>query len=972
MKTKIIFIHGLGGSALGSWGNFRSLIEGEVDLHDYDVNFYEYQTAIVPSWFRNYPGIETMAELFESYVDNNSNRGQRIIIIAHSMGGLIAKKYLINLAKKKSTARTIAVMFYAVPHHGANLADVAKQIKFYNQQISALCKKSEYRKELAKDWHQLSIQSKLLCSYAVGSDDIIVDEQSVTEGWRGAYTILQGKNHSTVIKPHDKYDVTYTTFKRFIHNVEERVTNKIDKLYNLSANKVDEHKKTKKYIPEVFVEIDDLKEMSRWLCCPTLFWDKFIKEYECKFDDEQADLFDKYANFSLSWKLPKEDVTISDGNINVCCATLRNKFNVNIENIKRLGVNSIDSLIARYQLNDEAKYYLSNKIYNFYPVWMIEKWEDYKCKIKLFDHNSMLITATAGQGKTNFVCDFIETVLRPRGIAHLMLNGSELYNSHTSICLMISNLIDSSFASETDFLNFSNDVLSTTGHPLIIIIDGLNECPDIPGLSSRLERFIDIIDGHPVKLIMTCRTEYLNSRFSTFTNGTSSSLVYHYKYVNFDRPEYAKRRLFDGYMKHFNIKIGRYSTRVYQALTEDTLLLRFFCESYSRSEYSIPVRNVFDLHREEIFNNYLNKKLEVLESATCSNGYHFSKTKLMQLLYKICSFMLSAMQFSDVNVLDLELLEGEMQFLNLILNEDIMLKLDHSNHNQHDLNIPADVINFTFDEFRDYLIAVYLINVLYPSDADNFIGLLKTICNTDSPVAEGVSKFLFYISKRSKDNTLMAIVGSQEWYPTIVMSECLILDDALIADTDVQIVQANIANPYYFRCILNGMMFRSTCECHNFNIMTIVNAISRFSDSEYLNTLRHSIVRERQSHYSTPTVEIDHFVELLDFVYEECCDKTGLALLLIIVYSSNPYICTSLKRYVKSILDHTLPELPLVLVNYFSSIASNELRNDLVASSFDRDNRTVNVLGLGEWENITALSGLRDEVREATFRLLVP
>ena len=45
-KGLILFVHGLGGSGEGTWGNFLKLARNDPKLSNYDIAYYEYPMTL--------------------------------------------------------------------------------------------------------------------------------------------------------------------------------------------------------------------------------------------------------------------------------------------------------------------------------------------------------------------------------------------------------------------------------------------------------------------------------------------------------------------------------------------------------------------------------------------------------------------------------------------------------------------------------------------------------------------------------------------------------------------------------------------------------------------------------------------------------------------------------------------------------------------------------------------------------------
>ncbi|HWM91731.1 MAG TPA: alpha/beta fold hydrolase [Thermoanaerobaculia bacterium] len=125
----LIFIHGWNGDKEGTWKRFPDLARGDKRLHGYAIWSLDYTTYIT----RRNIGIARVASFFNDEFENVRGIYDRydnnIVIIAHSMGGLVARELLIqrrlrNLSNEK---RKILIEI-ATPHAGANQARLLRML----------------------------------------------------------------------------------------------------------------------------------------------------------------------------------------------------------------------------------------------------------------------------------------------------------------------------------------------------------------------------------------------------------------------------------------------------------------------------------------------------------------------------------------------------------------------------------------------------------------------------------------------------------------------------------------------------------------------------------------------------------------------------------------------------------------------------------------------------------------------------
>ena len=144
-SVDILFIHGLGGTSLRTWCYNRDLrflwpqlwLPQESELVSARILSYGYNAHFSKTGEQASLAIGDFASdmLFRMrYAESGPHRlGQvPVIVVAHSMGGLVFKKAfvhgLLNDEFRSIISVIKAVMFMATPHRGSNLANVLNKI----------------------------------------------------------------------------------------------------------------------------------------------------------------------------------------------------------------------------------------------------------------------------------------------------------------------------------------------------------------------------------------------------------------------------------------------------------------------------------------------------------------------------------------------------------------------------------------------------------------------------------------------------------------------------------------------------------------------------------------------------------------------------------------------------------------------------------------------------------------------------
>jgi hypothetical protein len=233
MKQKLIlFVHGLGGTGEGTWhlpnrpGFFELIRQDETLSSQYDVEFYQYPTTLFPwPFFSTAPKIQHLAAGLKTQIDNKYAAYSSIVLVCHSLGGLIARQYLIEEVRNQRPLKISKLLLYAVPNNGAGLASVATHISWTHNQLAQLSRDSDLIEFLNRDWRQLKMNDLLRIKYIVAGLDQAVDRPSAESFWGNPNVEeIIDKGHIAVVKPENPTDLAFVILKNFL---DERRTTEI-------------------------------------------------------------------------------------------------------------------------------------------------------------------------------------------------------------------------------------------------------------------------------------------------------------------------------------------------------------------------------------------------------------------------------------------------------------------------------------------------------------------------------------------------------------------------------------------------------------------------------------------------------------------------------------------------------------------------------------------------------------------------
>ena len=229
----VLFMHGFTGGK-ETWMNsrgesFPELLMQDKEIYDnFDFAYFTYYTRLISSKttnilkklfnknekYKKNVNIETLSYLLGSDIRLNCEEYNNIIIVAHSMGGLIAKSYILE-EEKKGTSKVDYFISLAVPHNGSNWAILGQKLK--NPQVNNLMPLNDSIRMLNEKWIEREKNDVL---YVVGIFDEIVSENSGIPLKTSIKNIERCENdHTTISKPESRNENNYLVVYKMLLNL---------------------------------------------------------------------------------------------------------------------------------------------------------------------------------------------------------------------------------------------------------------------------------------------------------------------------------------------------------------------------------------------------------------------------------------------------------------------------------------------------------------------------------------------------------------------------------------------------------------------------------------------------------------------------------------------------------------------------------------------------------------------------------
>lgn len=701
------------------------------------------------------------------------------------------------------------------------------------------------------------------------NNDKVLKTTFIEENYKGqifeiTQTINEIKEISTSVKADTSFLVEESLSKKLtvpktIEAINAQVNRQLQK--QLSSGK---------YLPQTFIETGEQKDNLRYLCDSIFFSEKCF---------EESNILDfRYLNDFLAKKNHPS-------------------FNFDFTQLKpkngELSISSCNDIFTKWcdYLVQKQKEIIDIKIGSNEKSKFEYKFRDRIDDLKFLIAKVALITESAGQGKTNFLCDFADNFLLKRKIPTVFLTGAEInaYDLRQSIIQRV--FPNSPNYTFQEFLSTLKQVCNAENKFFVLVIDGINENYNTQLLSQNLETFLsEILEYDFIKIVLSCRTEYYEQNFSnfekaSFTNTTKKITSLISKRTDDD----IKKKLFHIYFRYFEIEYVGISNEAHEQLVENFLLLRIFCETYK----SQKLEYIDNIYKEELFEKYYELKSEEINKRLKSNDeFKISGNfDIRNFIQSIVEFMIQEKTYVNVPLEKIITNPRDREMYIRFLDENILVKRDIQT-DEKGIFTSSEVVNFTFDEFRDFLISRYLVEVLYKKSEEEFVIFLENQVTEKSPILEGCGTFLFFISRRNVNKTLNDILFKQHWFEAVFSSCIFSLKDSQITEDDKMVLREKLVNNegYSDSIIWNLIIRYDTVYYKNLNIKLLFEILREFNQKQYSDCFASKFSADRWGHYRG--INQDSLVSQIDDMIEDKKSKDAtyyenLFELLIYMFTNN-------------------------------------------------------------------------------------
>ena len=267
------------------------------------------------------------------------------------------------------------------------------------------------------------------------------------------------------------------------------------------------------------------------------------------------------------------------------------------------------------------------------------------------------------------------------------------------------------------------------------------------------------------------------------------------------------------------------------------LMLRIFCEANKNKSLG----HVHSINKEVVFAEYYEiMKHKLVDKVFNEEHHRLEANHIDNFVMNIVQYMIEKNTVFNVPLSHLQkyLTEQEKSIFNRFLDENILLSKDLTPERKGPFS-HNEVVNFTYDSFRDYLISTYLLDVVESNDFSRFETLVKEYTRTGHQLREGLTPFLFVHARSSQNDKAIKLISNLNWYEEIFEMYIWDIDDILITQDDILLVKSILASdqPEYMAMkLIFGGHWNSELY-PKLNIRVLLEYLAELNDKDLANFL---------------------------------------------------------------------------------------------------------------------------------------
>ena len=217
----LLFIHGFSGEAGATFGNIPEMLINDSKMDGWDMKPFGYSQYVTPEMGKEvWAGVEDLDRITANLctsVKYKFDKYDRIAIVAHSLGGLIAQRAILDF-KEEYQNKVSHLILLGTP--SAGIAP-AKLKKLWNDKYRELSSEGDFIRTLRKDWSdRYDKEYPFSLKVAAAIDDEFVTIDSCYGPFNSEHQVTIDGKHLSMVKPKDENDDCYTLIRSTLTDSE--------------------------------------------------------------------------------------------------------------------------------------------------------------------------------------------------------------------------------------------------------------------------------------------------------------------------------------------------------------------------------------------------------------------------------------------------------------------------------------------------------------------------------------------------------------------------------------------------------------------------------------------------------------------------------------------------------------------------------------------------------------------------------
>lgn len=301
----ILFVHGLGGDAEGTWKNLPNLIMGTAYARHCDLIAYSYKTRV---FMFGSPDIDSLTNDFITFCETLIERYERVYFISHSLGSVLAINSIPKLIKinqhwinKLRGHILLAPAIWGSTFGWFSLSSTARE----------LVQGSKTLKMVRDKWAKFSLNCPITSFVIFGSKDRVIKKNIHELRRLNIIPKSTSKNHVSISKINSINEVTYRTIMNCLYELDDSdhhdSRNYIKRMVldSLKSDwEYDDHLSEFTYVPNFKIKIVEFTQRGEGR--------SFVESWVEKFSDPNG-MMHNYAIYYINQRIYDFSMIFCDG-----------------------------------------------------------------------------------------------------------------------------------------------------------------------------------------------------------------------------------------------------------------------------------------------------------------------------------------------------------------------------------------------------------------------------------------------------------------------------------------------------------------------------------------------------------------------------------------------------------------------------------------------------------------------------------